>query len=172
MNKYLEQVREKIVDISSLDKKLKQWRAEQQSIVFTNGCFDILHLGHISYLLQAADKGDVFIVALNSDVSVRGLNKSPERPIMDQNARAFAIASLVCTDAVIVFENETPLELIEHIHPDVLVKGADYDPSETDSSKKSYIVGSRETKARGGKVEVIPFLEGYSTTSIISKIKS
>jgi len=171
MNSYLDNARNKILDLDRLQDVLEGWRAEGKKIAFTNGCFDILHLGHLTYLMQAAQLGDKLIVGLNSDESVRLQQKSLERPVQDQNSRALILAALEFTDAIVVFESETPLSLIELIKPDVLVKGTDYDPSQTDESQKSYIVGSKEVRANGGEVQAIPLLDGFSTTSIINRLK-
>jgi rfaE bifunctional protein nucleotidyltransferase chain/domain len=141
---------------------IKLWQFKNEKIVFTNGCFDILHRGHLEYLLQAAALGHRLIVGLNSDESVSRL-KGPTRPVNKIDDRAFALASLRCTDLIVPFEEDTPLELIEFLQPNILVKGGDY----TIES----IVGAMETLQRGGKVEVLSFKEGYSTTSLIDKMK-
>lgn len=133
-----------------------------KKVVFTNGCFDILHNGHVSYLAKAAELGDFLIIGLNSDASVKRL-KGKERPINKEDDRAFILASLFFVGAIIIFEEDTPLELIKNIGPEFLVKGGDYS---IDS-----IVGAKEVMANGGKVEVIPFVDGYSTTSTLKKIK-
>ncbi len=138
------------------------WQFKNEKIVFTNGCFDILHRGHLEYLLQAASLGNRLIVGLNSDDSVSRL-KGPSRPVNKIDDRAFALASLRFTDLIIPFEEDTPLELIEFLQPDILVKGGDY----TIES----IVGAKETIQRGGRVEVLSFKDGYSTTSLINKMK-
>src|SRR5690606_34524896 len=127
-----------------------------------NGCFDILHRGHLEYLQAAADLGDILVVGLNSDASVKRL-KGENRPINNQNDRAFALASLVFVDAVIIFDEDTPLELIQRVKPNVLVKGGDYSIGN--------IVGADFVKNIGGEVQVIPFVDGYSTTQIIEKMK-
>jgi rfaE bifunctional protein nucleotidyltransferase chain/domain len=138
------------------------WQFKNEKIVFTNGCFDILHRGHLEYLLQAAALGHRLVIGLNSDESVSRL-KGPSRPVHKIGDRAFALASLRCTDLIVPFEEDTPLELIEFLQPNILVKGGDY----TIES----IVGAKETLQRGGKVEVLSFKEGYSTTSLIDKMK-
>jgi rfaE bifunctional protein nucleotidyltransferase chain/domain len=138
------------------------WQFKNEKIVFTNGCFDILHRGHLEYLLQAAALGHRLVIGLNSDESVSRL-KGPSRPVNKIDDRAFALASLRCTDLIVPFEEDTPLELIEFLQPNILVKGGDY----TIES----IVGAKETLQRGGKVEVLSFKEGYSTTSLIDKMK-
>ena len=133
-----------------------------KSIVFTNGVFDILHPGHIFSLSQAAREADFLIVGVNSDSSVKRL-KGQQRPVNNQDSRALLLASLLMVDAVVIFEEDTPLELINSIRPDVLVKGGDYTIEN--------IVGAKEVIARGGKVVINPVVEGYSTTSIIDKLK-
>ena len=156
---------------TNIQSIIKDWRLEEQTIVFTNGCFDILHRGHIEYLAQTSDFSDKLIVAVNADSSVKKLNKGSSRPIQDENSRALIIAALDFVDAVIIFNEDTPFELIKTIKPNVLVKGGDYDANCTDKSDKKYIVGSDVVKANGGKVEVIQFVEGYSTSKIEDKIK-
>ncbi len=132
-------------------------------IVFTNGCFDILHKGHVDYLTKARDLGDVLMVGLNSDASVKRLGKSPERPINNQDARGFLLAGLSAVDAVCVFDEDTPLELIKLIKPHVLVKGGDYKPEN--------IVGYDVVKANGGEVLTIDLVTGFSTTNIVNQLK-
>ena len=141
---------------------LSMWRFRNEKIVFTNGCFDILHRGHIEYLAKAAALGTRLIVGLNTDASVCRL-KGDARPVNDEDARALALASLVFVDEVILFDTDTPRELIEFVQPDVLVKGGDYRPED--------IVGHDVVEARGGEVVTIPLVEGYSTTSIIERMK-
>ena len=135
---------------------------KDKKIVFTNGCFDILHIGHVRYLQEAAKLGDILVLGLNSDASVKRL-KGPERPVNHEADRAELLCALGCIDYVVIFEEDTPLELIKKIQPDVLVKGGDY--------SNEYVVGTKEVEARGGKLVLIPFIEGKSTTSIIEKIK-
>ncbi len=158
----LNYIQRKILLREQFMKLLHRWRLLGKKVVFTNGCFDILHLGHIEYLSKARDCGDVLVVGLNSDDSVKRLGKSPERPINQEQARATLLASLIFTDAIVLFNEDTPYELIKAIQPDVLVKGNDYKPEE--------IVGYDIVKARGGEVLTIPLTEGYSTTSILSKV--
>jgi rfaE bifunctional protein nucleotidyltransferase chain/domain len=146
---------------TALAKQVNSWQMHNEKVVFTNGCFDILHLGHIDYLTKAADLGDRLIVAVNTDSSVSAL-KGPSRPIIDEETRAMKLASLVFVDAVILFGEETPLKLITEVRPNVLVKGGDY--------TIDTIVGASEVQDNGGEVVVIPFLEGHSTTSIVNKI--
>ena len=142
------------------------------TIVFTNGCFDIIHRGHVDYLAKASDCGDKLIVGINSDASVKRLGKSPSRPLQDEQTRAMIVASFHFVSAVIIFDEDTPFDLIKSINPNVLVKGADYDANETNKDSKKYIVGSDVVKANKGEVKTIEFLEGFSTTAIEQKIKN
>ena len=151
----------KIFTLEKLLQQITVWRMQNKTIAFTNGVFDILHEGHIAVLSEAASFGDVLIVGINSDDSVKKL-KGESRPINNEHSRALIIASLIMVDYVIIFNEETPLELIKIIKPDVLVKGGDYKP-ET-------IVGSKEVLDAGGSIEIIPVREGFSTTEIIKKI--
>lgn len=151
----------KIFEEGQLIRKVDSWKKKGEKIVFTNGCFDILHAGHIKYLEAAAAKGDRLIVAVNSDDSVQKL-KGPDRPINVLQSRMYLLASLQCVDAVCSFTEETPIDVIKELKPDILVKGGDY--------KIEEIVGAKEVLSRGGSVEVIPFVEGYSTTKIERKI--
>ena len=162
--KKLELIKSKIYSRDSVDftRRLAIMRFKSKKIVFTNGCFDILHLGHIDYLAKAAAQGDVLIVGLNTDESVRRI-KGGNRPIQDEISRAMILASLRFVDFVVFFGEDTPYELIKTIQPNVLVKGADYKPEE--------IVGYDIVKARKGKVVTIDYLEGYSTTAIEKKIQ-
>ena len=162
MNKQ-EILRLKLLTEANFMKIRNGYRVLDKKLVFTNGCFDILHRGHIDYLATAASLGDYFIVAINSDASVRKL-KGANRPIIDQESRAEILAALFFVDAVVIFDDETPLRLINLIKPEILAKGADY-TIET-------IVGAKEVIDNGGKVETIEFLDGYSTTLIENKIKS
>jgi rfaE bifunctional protein nucleotidyltransferase chain/domain len=141
---------------------LNTWKNQNRKIVFTNGCFDILHRGHADYLARASSLGDLLIIGLNADQSVRKL-KGNSRPIMDEYSRAFMLASFMFVDAVILFDEDTPLNLIRFIQPDILVKGSDYDKKE--------IVGADIVEAKGGTVATIDFIPGFSTSSIINKIK-
>ena len=160
--KHLEKIYDKILDDKSLDKKLNLWREEGKSIVFSNGCFDILHRGHVEYLSKAADLGDILIIGLNTDDSVRRL-KGPSRPVNDEKARAVVLAALEFVDAIMFFEEDTPYNLIKRVQPDVLVKGKDY--------KAEDIVGYDIVTAKGGKVETIELVEGFSTTKTIEKMR-
>ena len=151
-----------IVDFDEIEKICNSLREQNKKIVFTNGCFDILHRGHIEYLTKAKEFGDVLIVGLNSDTSVQRL-KGKDRPINPEADRARILDALKPVDYVVIFEEDTPLRLIQMVKPDVLVKGGDY--------KVEEIVGSEYVMSYGGKVEIIPFVEGKSTTKIIQKIK-
>ena len=153
---------EKIFSLTGIIEKASQWKKEGKKIVFTNGVFDLLHKGHIFSLTQAAKEGDVLVIGLNSDSSVRRL-KGDSRPINDQDARALLLGALTMVDAVVTFEEDTPLKLITSILPDVLVKGGDYTIDE--------IAGAKEVIANGGKVVINPILDGFSTTAIINAIK-
>lgn len=159
---YLELASLKILDDNFLKQTLALWRFKQFNIVFTNGCFDILHLGHIDYLSKARGLGDILIIGLNTDASVSRI-KGPERPVNDQNARSMLLASMTFVDAIVLFDEDTPYDLIKQIQPHVLVKGTDYEPDD--------IVGADLVKANGGKVVTIDFLEGYSTSSIINRLR-
>jgi rfaE bifunctional protein nucleotidyltransferase chain/domain len=152
----------KIHTREQLPATLARWRAAGETIVFTNGCFDLLHFGHLHYLAAARDLGDRLIVGLNSGDSVRRL-KGPTRPINDELTRTHLLAALTVTDAVVVFDEDTPLELIQTVQPDILVKGGDWKPEQ--------IAGSGVVLAKGGRVLSLPFIEGYSTTLIEQKIK-
>ena len=166
-----EKIQHKIVSQEEAATIANSWRDNEEDVVFTNGCFDILHRGHVSYLGKAASLGEYLIVGLNTDASVKRQNKGEDRPINDEESRALVLASLEFIDMIILFDNETPLELIELINPSVLVKGADYSADEEDESASGYIVGSRQVRSNGGIVKTIELEEGYSTTSIINKIK-
>lgn len=144
-----------------LECTLSQWRFKSEKIVFTNGCFDILHRGHVEYLTKAAALGSKLVIGLNTDASVKRL-KGESRPINDQEARAIILSSLIFTDRIIFFEEDTPLELIRYIQPDILVKGSDYKPED--------IVGYDIVKAKGGEVITIDLTEGFSTTSILERV--
>lgn len=153
----------KISDLPSLKATVSQWQKEGKKVVFTNGVFDLLHIGHITYMAKAAELGHKLIIGLNADSSVKRL-KGENRPVNDQNSRAALLAALFFVDAITVFEEDTPLNLISTLLPDILVKGADY--------AVENIVGAREVIANGGEVKTINFVEGYSSTSIIQKIRN
>ncbi len=154
-------IRSKILSGKTLDRALSYWRFRGCRIVFTNGCFDIIHLGHAEYLAKAAEKADVLVVGLNTDRSVRAL-KGSSRPLQDERSRSFILASFSFVSAVVLFDEETPLRLISHVRPDILVKGSDYSPR--------HIVGHDIVRSWGGKVETIDLVEGYSTSSILGSI--
>ena len=158
----LQWIQNKSYNREALIKECNVWRASQKRIVFTNGCFDILHHGHLDLLAKAADLGNILILGLNTDASVQRL-KGQDRPVTNEQDRAFQAASLLCVDAVCLFDEDTPEELIQLIRPDVLVKGGDY--------TIDTIVGATFVQSYGGSVEIIPFVQGYSTTSIIDRIK-
>lgn len=164
-------IKDKVVSLTTLTKKVANWKAANQKVVFTNGVFDLLHRGHVEYLAKAADCGAKFIVAVNADASVKRLGKGDSRPLQDEYSRALIMAALTFVDAVVIFDADTPLNLISEIKPDVLIKGGDYDASTTDKTSKKYIVGSDIVKQNNGSVQVIQFVEGFSTTKIEEKIK-
>lgn len=164
-------IQSKIFTLDNFKDTLSEWRNDNQSCVFTNGVFDILHKGHIDYLYKASLLGDKLIIGLNADSSVKRLGKGDDRPINSEDDRAYLLAAFFFIDAVVLFDSDTPYQLISTIKPDVLVKGGDYDPRAKEGDKK-YIVGSDYVLSTGGKVDVIPFLPGYSTTSIINKIRN
>lgn len=161
--RYLEKINDKILSENALLDRLKVWRREGKSIVFSNGCFDILHRGHVEYLSKAADLGDILVIGLNTDASVKRL-KGPSRPVNDEKARAVVLAALQFVDAVVFFDEDTPYNLIECVRPDVLVKGKDY--------KAEDIVGYDIVTNSGGRVETIELVEGFSTTKVIEALKS
>jgi len=171
MGKHLNSINAKICDLESVQKHMATWRSDGEKVVFTNGCFDILHKGHVTYLAEAANFGDRLVVGLNTDTSVKRQGKGEERPINPEDARALVMAALEFVDAVVFFDADTPLDLIVALEPDVLVKGADYDPQENDPSSKKYIVGALETRANGGEVKVVDLVQGFSTTAILAKSK-
>ena len=168
----LEIISNKIVEFNQLEHLCQRLKSQGRKIVFTNGCFDILHKGHVEYLAQAADKGDVLILGLNSDDSVKRQGKGEDRPINKMDARQTVLAGLFFINFIVEFDDNTPISLIEMIKPDVLIKGGDYDPSETDKSKRTYIVGKVVVEANGGKVDVINLVDGFSTTGLIKKMKN
>ena len=151
--------------------KINQLKAEGKSIVFTNGCFDILHAGHVDYLQAASQLADFLVIAVNSDDSVKRLEKGAERPVNSEKNRLKLISALGFVHTAFIFNEDTPLACIAEITPDILVKGADYDPKETDHNAKTYIVGSKEVLSYGGEVSVVKLTEGFSTTLLIVKIK-
>ena len=156
-------IEHKIMDVAKANSMIAAWKVLGKTVAFTNGCFDILHEGHIFSLSAAAKEADYLIVGLNSDASVKRL-KGEFRPVNTQHSRALLLASLIMVDAVVIFEEDTPLELISALKPDVLVKGGDYTIEQ--------IVGSKEVMANGGRVVINPIVEGFSTTGLIQQIKS
>lgn len=160
---YLSFIKNKIViDKENLFSTLNQWRFKNEKIVFTNGCFDIVHKGHIEYLAQAAALGTKLVVGLNTDTSVKRL-KGKKRPINNQEARAILLSALIFIDKIVLFDEDTPYELIKYIQPDILVKGKDYKPEQ--------IVGYDIVKNKGGEIITIDLTVGYSTTSILNKLQ-
>lgn len=156
-----ELVNDKLMSLAEIYHRRNSWRPYSHSTVFTNGVFDLIHPGHLTYLAQARQLGGRLIVGLNSDASVKRL-KGDSRPVMGQDARAQLLASLFFVDGVVIFEEDTPLELIKTLKPDILVKGGDY--------TEDQIVGATEVKAYGGEVKVLPFVDGFSSTRIIEQI--
>lgn len=156
------QLLSKITNLASLQTQIATWKQQGQKVVFTNGVFDLLHIGHLTYMAKAAELGHKLVIGLNSDASVKRL-KGESRPVNNQNSRAMLLAALFFVDAVVVFEEDTPLNLISALLPDVLVKGADY--------QIENIAGAKEVLANGGEVKTITFVDGYSSTAIINKIK-
>ncbi|MEN9697867.1 MAG: hypothetical protein RLZ56_1288 [Bacteroidota bacterium] len=160
--RFVEGIAKKIMTIAQAKSMIQAWKVTGKTVAFTNGCFDILHPGHLFSIGQAAKEADYLIVGLNSDASIQRL-KGPDRPINNTESRALIIANLVMVDLVVVFEEDTPFNLITQILPDVLVKGGDYTIDN--------IVGAKEVIANGGKVIINPIVDGFSTTNIIEKIK-
>ena len=154
---------EKIVSRGAATRWTKRLQAEGQKVVFTNGCFDLLHPGHVAYLEQARSLGEALMVGVNTDDSVRRLNKGQGRPVTPEADRARVLAALACVDRVVLFDEHTPLALITALQPDILVKGGDYRLEE--------IVGREVALERGGQVLALPFIPGYSTTELLSRIR-
>ncbi len=153
----------KVCDLAQLIEKVNLWKKAQQRIVFTNGCFDLLHAGHVTYLEAAKKRGDKLILGLNTDRSVSAI-KGPTRPVVNESDRARVLAALESVDAVILFDEDTPLNLINAIKPHVIAKGSDY--------TKSQVVGGKEVESWGGEIALIDLVEGRSTTNIIKKLNS
>jgi rfaE bifunctional protein nucleotidyltransferase chain/domain len=162
MNPFFQRITNKVQDWSTAAQTVRKWQNNGLEIVFTNGCFDLVHFGHVAYLAEAAAQGQKLVLGLNSDASVARL-KGAHRPIKDQKNRSHLLASLEMVDLVVLFEEDTPLELIQTIQPDVLVKGGDWSIEE--------IVGSTFILAKGGSVKSLTFVEGYSTTNLEQKIQ-
>lgn len=159
--KNIDIIKSKIFTLENLEPDIARWKFFNKTIVFTNGCFDIIHPGHIDYLSKAADQGDVLIIGLNSDDSVRKI-KGENRPVLNENARSLILASLHFVDAVVIFDEETPYNLIQNIKPDILVKGSDYEIDD--------IIGADIVTKSGGQVKTIDLLPGYSSSEIMKKI--
>lgn len=163
MSKKLNKLKAKIFNIKNLSQIINEWRLNGDKIVFTNGCFDLIHLGHLEILARSADLGDKLIVGINSDMSIKKI-KGNSRPIIEEDSRAKQLAAIEFIDAVILFNEDTPYNLINILKPDVLTKGGDY--------KKNDIVGNQLINKEQGEVVIIPLTQGYSTTSILEKIKN
>jgi rfaE bifunctional protein nucleotidyltransferase chain/domain len=157
----MEKYRLKIRELPDAKKEVERLRSKNKKIVFTNGCFDILHIGHARYLYAAREMGDFLIVAMNSDRSVKAI-KGPDRPIMNQYERSEMLASLECVDIVVTFDEDNPMEVIRYLMPDILVKGGDW--------KEEDIIGADVVRAAGGQIRTIPYIRGYSTSGIIKRI--
>ena len=162
MNNF-ETIKSKIYTLDNLKEKVTEWRRNNQKIIFTNGCFDIIHRGHLEVLAKTADLGDKLIIGLNTDSSIQKL-KGLNRPIIDEESRSILLASLKFVDAIVLFSEDNPLNLINVLKPDVLAKGGDYNINT--------IIGNEIIKKNGGEVVLIPFVKGFSSTKIISKIKN
>ena len=160
---HLNTINNKIHNLKDLKSQVGKWKQAGNEVVFTNGCFDIIHKGHIEVLARSADLGDKLIVGLNSDQSIQKL-KGEDRPIIDEESRAILLAALSFVDAIILFSEETPLKLINTLLPDILAKGGDYEIKT--------IVGHKIVQENGGKIKLVPFLDGFSSTTIINKIKN
>jgi rfaE bifunctional protein nucleotidyltransferase chain/domain len=161
-NPIKDKIQAKLLDLPTLKTLVDEWKSNGEKVVFTNGVFDLVHTGHITYMADAASQGDRLIIGLNSDRSVRRY-KGPERPINDEQSRALLLATFFFIDAIVIFEEDTPLNLISTLLPDVLAKGGDY--------TVATIVGAKEVMANGGEVKVISFVDGFSSTAIIKKIR-
>ena len=162
MSKSLEILNSKILDKERLLVKLTDWKEENKKIVFTNGCFDLIHLGHIEVIARSADLGDILIIGLNTDNSIKRL-KGKNRPIVEEISRAKQLAALEFVDAVVFFDQDTPIDLIKIINPNVITKGGDYNTDQ--------VIGNDIVTQNDGEVVIIPLTQGYSTTSILEKIK-
>ena len=162
MSKSLEILNSKILDKERLLVKLTDWKEEDKKIVFTNGCFDLIHLGHIEVIARSADLGDILIIGVNTDNSIKRL-KGKNRPIVEEISRAKQLAALEFVDAVVFFDQDTPMDLIKMINPNVITKGGDYNTDQ--------VIGNDIVTQNNGEVVIIPLTQGYSTTSILEKIK-
>jgi rfaE bifunctional protein nucleotidyltransferase chain/domain len=159
----LHKINDKIISLEELKARIESWKANGEKIAFTNGCFDILHRGHVEVLAKTVDLGDKLIIGLNSDSSIKKL-KEENRPIVDEKSRALLLAAFSFVDAIVLFSEQTPINLIAEIKPDILVKGGDYEIQE--------IVGYNIVQGNGGEVITIPLTEGFSSTNIINKIQN
>lgn len=162
MSKSLEILNNKILDKERLLVKLTNWKEENKKIVFTNGCFDLIHLGHIEVIARSADLGDILIIGVNTDNSIKRL-KGKNRPIVEEISRAKQLAALEFVDAVVLFDQDTPIDLIKMINPNIITKGGDYNTDQ--------VIGNDIVTQNDGEVVIIPLTQGYSTTSILEKIK-
>ena len=160
------------ISLEACASAVGQWQSEGHKVVLTNGVFDILHVGHIAVLETAAAQGDKLVVAVNTDASVKRLGKGDARPYNHEEDRAQMLAALRCVDAVVLFDQDAPLKVVQALCPDVLVKGGDYDPQVTDPTDAKYIVGSAEVRAAGGSVVAVPLVPGRSTTTLVERIQS
>lgn len=151
------------------DVQLEVWRQAGDRIVFTNGVFDLLHRGHVTYLAAAKELGDRLVVGVNADASVRRLNKGPERPLNAAEDRCAVLEALRSVDLTVIFTEDTPAQLIERVRPDVLVKGGDYNPDQENPDQADYIVGREHVIRNGGEVVAIPLVKGHSTTELIRR---
>ena len=163
MSEALKKINNKVFDLQNLMKKIEKWRSENKKIVFTNGCFDLIHLGHIEILARSSDFGDKLIIGVNSDLSIKKL-KGKNRPIIEESSRIKQLSALEFVDAVVLFDDDNPLKLIKTIKPDVITKGGDY------TAKN--VIGNEIVSQKNGEVVIIPLTQGYSTTSILNKIKN
>ncbi|MCH2224777.1 MAG: adenylyltransferase/cytidyltransferase family protein [Crocinitomicaceae bacterium] len=171
MGARLNYIENKIVSLEDAKRRIQHWKLKNDKVVFTNGCFDILHKGHVTYLAETAAAGNRLIVGLNTDASVRRQGKGDDRPINDEAARSMVLGALGFVDLIVFFDSNTPYDLIDSLQPDILAKGADYDPEEVNPEMKTYIVGSDLVKRNGGSVVAIPLVDGFSTTSLIEKMR-
>jgi rfaE bifunctional protein nucleotidyltransferase chain/domain len=161
----------RVHDLKTMAEQCAAWQSEGRKVVFTNGVFDLLHRGHVTYLEAASAMGDVLVVGVNDDASVRRLGKGEDRPIVPEHDRALVVAALRSVSAVVLFGEDTPMQVILALRPDVLVKGGDYHADCTDSEDPRYIVGSREVRANGGRVCTVDLVPGKSTTAMAKKLK-
>lgn len=162
----------RVYSLQAVADRVQEWKAEGLKVVFTNGVFDVLHVGHVEVLERAAKEGNRLVVGVNADASVKRLGKGDDRPIHAEANRARLLAALRCVDAVVVFEEDTPLHVVKALKPDVLVKGGDYNPACTDPNDSTYMVGSEEVASWGGRSVAVPLVPGQSTTATLNKIRT